>query len=287
MALLIHVAEKGSVATGFGMFATLALGMGIPYLILGTSSSLLTRLPKSGQWMVDVKIVLGVVLLILAAYYARGFLGDTVYGLVFGGLVLYIGLYINPFSRLDNMDRAVAGLVRLAAFLIVLFGTFEIGRALFGTALTQVTLGRGESVSPLVWEPYEENDLAQAVALSRPVAIDFQSKIWCAACREMEDKTFSRPEVKKVLGAYRLLEVDVDKHPRAKELQRQYQVRGIPTLIFLDGTGRELDRVVGFMGPEELLERMKGFSDAGEGMQGNQEIRKPAEPNAVRAHSLL
>lgn len=281
LALLIYVAEKGSVVTGLGMFATLALGMGIPYLILGTSSSLLTRLPKSGQWMVDVKNVLGVVLLVLAVYYARGFIGEKVYGLLFGGLILYIGLYINPFARLENVSRVVAGLIRLVAFLIVLYGTAELGRVLLGKDSFAQRPAFGPEASPLVWEEYAEPALVEAVSLNRPVVIDFQSKIWCAACREMEEKTFSRPEVRGALSRFRLLDVDVDKHPEAKQLQEQYGVLGIPTLIFLDAAGREVDRVVGFLGPQELLQRMQLLPITGENPKAEQEEK------AIRANSIL
>src|SRR5207342_1248105 len=50
-------------------FFVLSMGLGLPYLVLGVSSGLLTKLPRSGSWMEWVKHLLGVVLLGVAAFY--------------------------------------------------------------------------------------------------------------------------------------------------------------------------------------------------------------------------
>ncbi|MGE5346171.1 MAG: cytochrome c biogenesis protein CcdA, partial [Acidithiobacillales bacterium] len=57
LSLLTYVAAKGSVATGFGLFFTLAMGLGLPYLVLGTVSGSLAKLPRSGEWMEAVRRV--------------------------------------------------------------------------------------------------------------------------------------------------------------------------------------------------------------------------------------
>lgn len=69
VALLAFVGQRGDPWLGWWMFFTLALGLGVPYIILGTFSGLLSRLPKSGTWMVWVKRVFGVLLLIVAAWF--------------------------------------------------------------------------------------------------------------------------------------------------------------------------------------------------------------------------
>jgi thiol:disulfide interchange protein DsbD len=45
--------------------------MGMLFLVLGTFSSLINRLPRAGGWMEGVKSVFGVVFIGLAIYYAR------------------------------------------------------------------------------------------------------------------------------------------------------------------------------------------------------------------------
>jgi thiol:disulfide interchange protein DsbD len=60
VALLAFVGQTGNPWIGWWLFFVFACGLGVPYLVLGTFSGLLTRLPKSGTWMVWVKRVFGV-----------------------------------------------------------------------------------------------------------------------------------------------------------------------------------------------------------------------------------
>ncbi|HUJ08444.1 MAG TPA: cytochrome c biogenesis protein CcdA [Verrucomicrobiae bacterium] len=68
VALLAFVGQSGNPWLGWWMFFALASGLGLPYIVLGTFSGLLTRLPKSGTWMVWVKRVFGVALIAVAAW---------------------------------------------------------------------------------------------------------------------------------------------------------------------------------------------------------------------------
>jgi thiol:disulfide interchange protein DsbD len=68
VALLAFVGQTGNPWLGWWLFFALALGLGLPYVVLGTFSGLLSRLPKSGTWMVSVKRVFGVALIAVAAW---------------------------------------------------------------------------------------------------------------------------------------------------------------------------------------------------------------------------
>jgi thioredoxin:protein disulfide reductase len=71
VALLAYVGQRGDPLVGFLLFLTLAAGLGLPYVVLGTFSGLLSRLPKSGMWMVWVKRVMGVLLIAVAVFLTR------------------------------------------------------------------------------------------------------------------------------------------------------------------------------------------------------------------------
>jgi len=68
VALLVYVGQRGDPWIGWWMFFTLAVGLGLPYVVLGTFSGLLPRLPKSGAWMVWVKRVFGALLIGVAIW---------------------------------------------------------------------------------------------------------------------------------------------------------------------------------------------------------------------------
>lgn len=69
LALLAAVAEEGDPAYGFWAFFVFSLGMGLPYLVLGTFSGLINKLPKAGNWLLWVGRFFGVVLLGFAFFY--------------------------------------------------------------------------------------------------------------------------------------------------------------------------------------------------------------------------
>ena len=68
VALLTFVAQLADPWLGWWLFFVFACGLGLPYIVLGTFSGLLGRLPKSGTWMVWVKRVFGVGLLAVAVW---------------------------------------------------------------------------------------------------------------------------------------------------------------------------------------------------------------------------
>jgi thiol:disulfide interchange protein len=68
-ALLVYVGAKANVALGFLLFFVLSLGLGLPYLVLGTLSGSLKSLPRSGAWMEKLKKVFAVLLVAAALYY--------------------------------------------------------------------------------------------------------------------------------------------------------------------------------------------------------------------------
>ena len=91
--------------------------------------------------------------------------------------------------------------------------------------------------------------------------IDFRAD-WCAPCRIMDTEILPHPAVRAILPGFRLLEVDVDAHP---DTGVHFDVSAIPTLLVLDGRGREIDRLVGLIEPEKLARRLKLLRESSPG----------------------
>ncbi len=91
--------------------------------------------------------------------------------------------------------------------------------------------------------------LAAAAAAGRPVVIDFGA-VWCASCQRLEHETLADPDVLEALDDWTLIQVDADDQA---EVAEGWGVGVLPTLVFLDGTGRVAARVEGFQDPAAFL----------------------------------
>src|SRR4051794_36105715 len=74
------------------------------------------------------------------------------------------------------------------------------------------------------------------------VFIDFYAD-WCGPCKLLDAQTFSDDRVEKFFKEKAVaIKVDVD---REKELARRFQIKYMPTLVFLNAEGKEIGRLVG------------------------------------------
>ena len=245
LGLLTFVASRRDPVLGFAMFFVLSLGLGLPYLVLASFSGALTKLPRAGAWMVEIKKVFGFVLLAMAAYFgkylvpepARRWLVPAV--LLSGGLVV---LWAALRSKAPAMARAVVGVSAILFFAAA--GYFA----------------RPKGGNSLAFAAYDESRVAAA---ARPAMIDFSAD-WCAPCHELEDQTFTDPRVREALAGRALFKADMTRQdsPEAIALSTKFSVQGMPTVIFLDPSGREIpgSRLVGFEPPERFLQRLSKLS---------------------------
>ncbi len=69
VAALTVVGQRADVMLGIRLLSVYSLGMGLLFIVLGTFTQLLARMPKSGGWMEAVKGTLGIVMLVVGAVY--------------------------------------------------------------------------------------------------------------------------------------------------------------------------------------------------------------------------
>jgi thiol:disulfide interchange protein DsbD len=243
ISLLTYVAQQGSAALGFGLFFTLAMGLGLPYLVLGTVSGSLKAMPRSGEWMIAVRKVFGFVLVALAAWFLRPLLPERVFEWGVALPLIAGGVWFVFFEKAGSALGWFRG-VKIA-----------IGVALLAAAVPFV-LPEKEGAG-LAFEPYSDAALADATAAGKPVVIDFFAD-WCLPCKELEKFTFTDPGVKEALDGWVLLKADLTKtaSPEVAALRTKWNIQGVPTIVFLGPDGKESKpRVVQFEKPAAFLSR--------------------------------
>ncbi len=88
--------------------------------------------------------------------------------------------------------------------------------------------------------------------------IDFTAN-WCMACKELDRKTFSNPDVRSEAGRFVAVKVDasVDDDPVVVATMKELAVRGLPTVILIDSMGREANRFTDFVEPSPFLHALR------------------------------
>jgi thiol:disulfide interchange protein DsbD len=244
IALLTLVSSKADPVFGFWVFFTLSIGLGFPYLILGTFSGMIKKIPRSGAWLIWVERLFGVVLAGAGLFYLSvAFLPK--YSAYVVPLVLIVGgLYL---GFLEPSGKEKRGFLRLK-------WAFGVLAVMFGVVTANALREPG-----IVWEPFSESRLDEARNAGQPVMMDFYAD-WCIPCIELDKKTFVDPEVIAATQDFVRLKVDLTHFdsPESEALRKKYSISGVPTIVFLNTRGEEVGeaRVVGYLPPAEFLERV-------------------------------
>ncbi|MFW6347946.1 MAG: cytochrome c biogenesis protein CcdA [Cyclonatronaceae bacterium] len=244
IALLAYVGTVGDPLFGFYVFFVLSLGLGLPYLILGTFSGLMQKLPKSGTWMVWVKKVFGIVLIGVGGFYLGLALFPQYVEWVIVLTLLIGGIYL---GFLEQSGKGKTG------FMMTKYATGIV--AIIFSVVFYMNLQK----EGLSWEPYSEEKLETAVAENRPVMIDFYAD-WCIPCLELERMTFTDGQVMEAADDMMRLKVDLTNFdsPESEALRQEFNIAGVPTIVFINAEGQEVSeaRVIGFLKPEAFLQRI-------------------------------
>ena len=257
LGLLTWVATIGNIWMAFLIFFTLSLGLGLPLFLLALFSGQLSKLPRSGEWMLWVNKLLGWILVGMAAYFIQPLLPATAKAFLLAAVALAAALHLGWIDRTRAEFRG--------------FEWLKTGAAIAGLIIATVLIGSWVMRGPgMALQPYSEPLLAEARRLNKPVIIDFYAD-WCAPCRELDEVTFRDPEiVKQAKRDFIMIKIDLTQkgNPVHERLLDQYGVKGVPTVVFLDHQGKERRdlRLVDYLPADQFLIRMaevKKVSDSG------------------------
>jgi len=248
--LLTFIATTGNRLLGFWMLFTLAWGMGVILIIVGTLSG--SALPKAGPWTLWIKNFFGFAMLWAAAFFLQPVIGVAIYRFISAMILVGAALFLSGLNTLWT-TRRVGDRVKLTVGVIALIAA----GFLFADSVERlVGEGAGKSAEQRAADrtPFELADLSEledALVSGRPTVVEIYAE-WCVICKKLEKQSLKSPDVEAALSGVNALKIDID---RNTDLYSRYNIDGPPKLMFFDADGEErLDlRISGAVGAQEVV----------------------------------
>jgi thiol:disulfide interchange protein len=222
--------------TTLSTFAAIGGGMALPYLILSSFPTLVSRIPKAGQASELIKQVMGIFMLAAAAY----FLGI--------GISALLSLPTQPPSRIYWWP--VMGLVAVGgiwlAYRSLRLASKKITQIVFvGLGLILIVLPiwgalRLSADGPIHWIYYSPQRLEDAFKQGKIVVMDFTAE-WCLNCKALEEGVFRDQKITDLLASENIVPMKVDitgKNPQAKAKLKEIGSLTVPLLVIFTPDGR-------------------------------------------------
>ncbi len=213
----------------FAIFATMALGMSLPYVLLTWQPAWMRFLPKPGAWMERFKQLMGFVLLAVVVW-LLGVVGSTR-----GASAMTATAWFLTLLALAGWIFG-AGQRRWWAVLLAVLVATAGGKLFLPDAMKKAVIA-GKEIKPnsvgIVWEPFSEERLAEA-RKTGPVFIDFTAD-WCPNCKTNEALVIN---TKAVAAAFKEKHVTTlvadwtDFPPAITAKIKSFQRIGVPVYVF-------------------------------------------------------
>ncbi|MDM5264537.1 protein-disulfide reductase DsbD [Sulfurovum sp. XTW-4] len=269
--LSVAISSSDPVLGAMTMFF-LALGMGVPLILLGVGAGYI--LPKAGAWMEKVKYVFGALLLGVAIeIFSTLELVNTL--LLWGIYAVGVSIYLGATQALDSessgwkkLQKALATVLLIWGIILMVgagYGEQDIYHPLPKTSVTYLQDGKVKLSGAL---PFEEIANITAYDIKRRQAMDenktmvvFFHTDTCPVCKHLRDTTFKDQRVQEKLQKdYVAVSVNMSDKTDIKieEIKQMFQVFGPPGFVFIGPNGKEIKdaKFYGYQEPEEFYDTL-------------------------------
>lgn len=271
--------DKLQPAMGMASFAT---GLASPFFFLALFPTWLKKLPKSGGWLVRVKVVMAFFIFLMMVKYLSNvdlvmhweLLSRERFLALWVVLMAMPGLYLLGWLRFEGISaEEPVSIPRLLLGIFILAFSFLLLAGLFGAPLGEIdayvptstraatSAGGGPAVV------FTKNDLPGALTRAKSegklVFLNFTGYT-CTNCKLMKANMFPRPEIAAEMTKMVLVELYTDGADAVSEANQKLQETthktvAIPYYVILDGDGKTLRSFPGLTrDPEEFLRFLKG-----------------------------
>ena len=230
------------------VFLSIGTGLVLPYMLLLTWPWLGRQGIKSGAWTVQIKQLLGFILIAGAVFFAQSLIGPALGKILW--ICLPVGLMV--WALVNISEGRGWGQRALPLLVAALCVTTAAARLVAAPA------------AELDWQPYSAVAVTQAKALRKPVMLEFTAE-WCLNCKVLEKTTYTDERVVEAARNAGLVALRVDMTEMAepqKQLMFKYGGRALPYVLIIDAQGKVRRTFTGIFGADTLTEYLVALDQA-------------------------
>jgi len=229
----IATVSIGAYLEGFFLLFVFGIGSSLPLLIIGTFSGSLTMLPKAGAWMIEIKKIVGIMLISMALYHLSHlerllpwyiFVWVVVLAFVAMGIYYFMSIKRYDSTSLKRYKNVMGTLLIVIACIIGVQGEKALIEHLFPEEKQQI------------WSHDYQIAKEKALKEHKLLFIDIGAT-YCAACKALDDQIFKQESIQDALALFSLLKVEADLHTEVyEEIKKVYgdQIMGYPTYLVVN-----------------------------------------------------
>ena len=215
------------------IFLGLGIGFSLPYLVLSAKPSLLSFLPKPGQWMETFKQFMAFPMWASALWLlwvlSSQVNNQEVIQVLLGALLIIIGLWL--VEKNNSKTNWIRWIVRLPFILLLIFSLW-----LIPTSYSDLDESKQNQ---LAYSPQLLEDLREENAL---VFLNFTAD-WCITCKVNESVALKTSKVRKLLTDKDITYIEADwtrKDPVISSALEEYGRTGLPLYLLFPSKGDPL-----------------------------------------------
>lgn len=254
--ILTYIAQGNHVFQGGLLLFVLALGMGLPLLIVGAGYGRI--LPGSGPWMVRIKQVFAIMMFSMAVWLLSRVVPQFWINLLWIVVLLLNAWVLGAF----RLEQGMVGRLMQGIALLSIMGAGALMYQTFIPASVIQSVSRSPFTEVHTLEEVNAK-LAEAKANNERVFIEFYAG-WCSDCQAMDKYVFNQAAVINAMQGFVNLRVDIsEKTDEVAKIRQAFHIYGIPTMLFYDKQGQQLTDLssVGQISKEKTLQLFAQFQN--------------------------